>query len=117
MSLIRLQSIIAGLALAVGSIYTPSIGVAQSDIVSGQPIRGAVLVELLISESSSSCPLADDLLRQINGRLSHEGQLVIGLSELCVTFTAAHDSNRRAQRRSLALFGTFVPPHISEGTI
>ena len=78
---IRLQSMIAGLVLAVGSMYTPSIGVAQSDTVSGQPVRGAVLVELFTSEGCSSCPPADDLLRQMNGRISHEGQLVIGLSE------------------------------------
>lgn len=81
MSRIRVQSTIAGLVLAVGSICTPSIGAAQSDTVSRQPVRGAVLVELFTSEGCSSCPPADDLLRQINGRISHEGQLVIGLSE------------------------------------
>ncbi len=81
MSCIRVQGIIAGLVLSVGSLYTPSIGVAQSDTVSGQPVRGAVLVELFTSEGCSSCPPADDLLRQINGRISHQGQLVIGLSE------------------------------------
>src|SRR5260370_2046312 len=81
MSCIRVQGIIAGLVLSVGSLYTPSIGVAQSDTVSGQPVRGAVLVELFTSEGCSSCPPADDLLRQITGRISDQGQLVIGLSE------------------------------------
>jgi hypothetical protein len=47
---------------------------------SGEPAK-AVLIELFTSEGCSSCPPADDLLRQINGRRTDSGQLIIGVSE------------------------------------
>jgi hypothetical protein len=46
-----------------------------------QPEPGAVLVELFTSEGCSSCPPADALLRQINGRQTESGQLIVGISE------------------------------------
>jgi hypothetical protein len=40
-----------------------------------------VLVELFTSEGCSSCPPADELLRQISGGKTPEGQLIVGISE------------------------------------
>jgi len=40
-----------------------------------------VLVELFTSEGCSSCPPADDILRQINGKRTSAGQLIVGISE------------------------------------
>ena len=40
-----------------------------------------VLVELFTSEGCSSCPPADALLRQVNGRRTDSGQLIVGISE------------------------------------
>jgi hypothetical protein len=40
-----------------------------------------VFVELFTSEGCSSCPPADESLRQISGRITPEGQLIVGISE------------------------------------
>lgn len=41
----------------------------------------AVLVELFTSEGCSSCPPADAILREINGSLTSDNQLIVGISE------------------------------------
>jgi hypothetical protein len=46
-----------------------------------QAAHGAVLVELFTSEGCSDCPPADALLRQIEGKQTELGQLIVGISE------------------------------------
>lgn len=45
------------------------------------PGHAPVLVELFTSEGCSSCPPADDLLREISGRRTPQGQIVVAISE------------------------------------
>ena len=54
---------------------------AQATAAAALPRPKAVLVELFTSEGCSSCPPADELLRQISGHNTAAGQLIVGLSE------------------------------------
>jgi hypothetical protein len=67
-------------ALVIGIIGLPQPS-THLDANNAQPGHRAVLVELFRSEGCSSCPLADALLHQVNGRHSDSGQLIVGVSE------------------------------------
>jgi hypothetical protein len=56
-------------------------GLAQTAKQESVTAPRAVLVELFTSEGCSSCPPADALLRQVNGRKTDSGQLIVGISE------------------------------------
>ncbi len=64
------------LGLLLLSALLPDPSVAQKE--THTPVA---LVELFTSEGCSSCPPADEVLRQVNGEKTKDGVLVIGLSE------------------------------------
>ncbi|HEY0794444.1 MAG TPA: DUF1223 domain-containing protein [Acidisarcina sp.] len=69
------------LAFAMG---LSSAAVSQGQAAGGSNSAGkgrAVLVELFTSEGCSSCPPADEFLRQINGLTTPSGMLIVALSE------------------------------------
>jgi hypothetical protein len=67
--------------LSVGSALAQKHAVQTVVPTAERAGTGAVLVELFTSEGCSSCPPADEVLRQIGGRTTSEGQLIVGLSE------------------------------------
>ncbi len=66
--------------MLVGAMLASQAGIAAGQAGSAGPERVAVL-ELFTSEGCSSCPPADDLLRQVDGRQTAAGQLIVGISE------------------------------------
>lgn len=66
-----MKLMVAGCGLAMAQ------GVGSGDSGMVRP----VLVELFTSEGCSSCPPADALLKQLDGKRTESGQLVVGLSE------------------------------------
>ncbi len=77
-----LSTLFGLIAFAIVLICVPIAVVAQAPTAGRpSPHPRAVLVELFTSEGCSSCPPADELLRQISGRRIPDGQLVVGLSE------------------------------------
>jgi hypothetical protein len=68
----RLPSVVLIVAFAL-------LPVSQSHAAPATP--SAVLVELFTSEGCSSCPPADELLRQIDHTRTDTGQLIVGISE------------------------------------
>src|SRR5271169_3387392 len=67
--------------LAAGLIALSAQPSTHLDSKNAQPGHRAVLVELFTSEGCSSCPPADALLQQVNGKYSDAGQLIVGVSE------------------------------------
>jgi hypothetical protein len=76
-------SILIAAAIAISLVAGLVVLRAQNPPGAGsQPSEPrAVLVELFTSEGCSSCPPADALLRQINGKRTDSGQLIVGVSE------------------------------------
>jgi hypothetical protein len=54
-------------------------GISKAPVADAVP--GAVLVELLTSERCADCPPADALLRQIEGKQTESGELIVVISE------------------------------------
>src|SRR5258708_36604667 len=67
--------------LAAGLIALSAQPSTHLDSNSAQPGHRAVLVELFTSEGCSSCPQADALLQQLNGRCSDPGQIIARVTE------------------------------------
>jgi len=65
-------------AVAIGLLGASSVW-AQAGGGTAQP--NVVLVELFTSEGCSSCPPADAMLREIDGKTLGAGQLIVGISE------------------------------------
>nr|WP_184222132.1 DUF1223 domain-containing protein [Granulicella aggregans] len=73
---------VGSLILAVVAACTPCQ--AQEQAKPARPAAEhptAVLLVLFTSEGCSDCPPADQLLSQVNGRKSVDGQLIVGISE------------------------------------
>jgi hypothetical protein len=70
------------LAVAAISLCVPAGSPAQTRPAKAPlPRPSAVLIELFTSEGCSDCPPADELLRQVSGRQTEDGQLIVGISE------------------------------------
>jgi hypothetical protein len=85
MQMMRLELVVGCAALALSTaggipVATPSRQASQPGEAQAAS-QHAVLVELFTSEGCSSCPPADDLLRKIDGKHTHDGTLIVGVSE------------------------------------
>jgi hypothetical protein len=92
----------------------------------GTPDQRAVLVELFTAEGCSSCPPADALLQQVNGRRTSGGALIVGISEH-VTYwdhggwtdpysSLDYTDRQNAYRQKFQLDSVFTPQMVINGT-
>jgi hypothetical protein len=75
------QSRIMVQIVAVGMAGLMALRAQETASPANAQVQRVVLVELFTSEGCSSCPPADALLRQVNGKQTHGGQLIVGISE------------------------------------
>jgi hypothetical protein len=64
---------------ALCGVRAQTTGLSKMPVQQSEP--RAVLVELFTSEGCSDCPPADALLREVNGKQTESGQLIVGISE------------------------------------
>jgi hypothetical protein len=111
--------IAAIIALTLGAALRAQEGV-------GAPEQSAVLVELFTAEGCSSCPPADALLRQANGRRTSGGALIVGVSEH-VTYwdhggwtdpysSSEYTDRQNAYGQKFHLESVFTPQMVINGT-
>jgi hypothetical protein len=68
-------------AVALLSLLPAGVS-AQADATQAEAAHPSpVLIELFTSEGCSDCPPADELLQQVSGHKTAEGQLIVGISE------------------------------------
>src|SRR5271156_1061045 len=76
------SSLFGSLAIVVLSSSLPTRLSAQGTAAQTATAHpSAVLIELFTSEGCSDCPPADELLQQVSGHRTAEGQLIVGISE------------------------------------
>ena len=107
-------------------LFAPAGALASAAPASedAQP-HSALLVELFTSEGCSSCPPADQLLRQVNGTRTPPGQLIVGVSEH-VTYwnnlgwtdpysAAAYTDRQNAYGKRFRLDSVYTPQMVING--
>lgn len=72
--------LVFAISIALLIVHRKAQAVAPEGSTNATPSSVAI-VELFTSESCSSCPPADSLLRRINLKQTNAGQLIVGISE------------------------------------
>ena len=60
----------------------PAVRLATAQNPAQENPASVAIVELFTSEGCSTCPPADEVLRQINLKQTSSGELIIGISEI-----------------------------------